>query len=75
MANRRLKFIVLLSRTVVDPGPARRRDAAHTSLTIRKPSSLGLGVGACVRGKVVRIALIAGETPNNTQVVSVLTDD
>jgi len=57
-ANPRLKFIVLLSPRVVDPRPAARRDAAHTPLTMRKPSSVGLdvrvrraGIALSARGK------------------------
>ena len=43
----RLKAIVLLSVLVLDLRRASRRDAAHTSLTIRKPSKfLGLAVAA-----------------------------
>jgi len=47
MANRRLKVIVLFSCVVVHLRPGSRRDAAHTSLTIRKPSSRRTGSRRC----------------------------
>ena len=49
-ANRRLKIIVLFSWLAVDLRPASRRDAAHTSLTMGKPSQAWGRFAAVRRG-------------------------